>query len=175
MVIEQRFTPSRHGHSAGTARRARPSWGYLSRAVSRYGVVSSELVIYSPDAPERDRRWAEASRTYGAVAAGGALLAWIGFAAAGVSPMVAILAIAAVAVVVGLLLARRTRAVRRGAARVSACGSALLAYGPDHDARRRLDALADAMLGASLAYRSGALDEEGFDRVWRAVYTHARS
>lgn len=173
MVIEQRFTPSPHGHPAGTPRRARPPWGYLSRSVSRYGVVSSELVIYSPDAPERDRRWADASRTYGVAAAGVALLAWIGFAAAGVSPLAAILVIAAGAVVVGVLLARRTRAVRRGAARVSACGSALLGYGPDHDAQRRLDALAEVMQHASEAYRAGELDPLGFERVWRATFAHA--
>ncbi|MGO4681389.1 DUF6611 family protein [Microbacterium sp. 2MCAF23] len=175
MVIEQRFTPSQHGHPAGMARRARPAWGYLSRSVSRYGVVSSELVIYSPDVPERDRRWADASRSYGAVAAGVALLAWIGFAAAGISPLVAILVIAAVGILVGVLLARRTRAVRRGAARVSACGSLLLAYGPDHDAQRRLDALAETMQHASASYRAGELDPEGFEQIWRATYAHAAS
>ena len=173
MVIEQRFTPSEHRHSATTARRPRPPWGYLSRSVSRYGVVSSLLVIYAPDASERDLRWAEVSRVYGAIAAGAALLAWIGFAATGVAPLPALLVIAVVVVVGGVLLARRTRDVRQGAARVAACGSALLAYGADHDDQHRLDALADAMQQASAAYRSGALDEESFARVWRATYAHA--
>ena len=174
MVIEQRSTPSEHGHTVAVARRSRrPNWGYLSRSVSRYGVVSSELVIYSPDASERDRRWAEVSRAYGAAAAGVALLAWIGFAAAGVSPLVAIVAIAVVASLVGLLLAHRTRDVRHGAVRVSACGTVLLGYGADHEAQRRLDALAETMQQASAACRAGELDPTRFEQVWRATYAHA--
>lgn len=175
MVIEQQSTPAERRHPAAAVRRSRPSWGYLSRAVSRYGVVSSLLVIYSPEASSRDRRWAEAGRVYGVVAAGAALVAWIGFAAAGVSPLAAVLVILAVAAAVGALLARRTRGVRRGAARVSACGSALLAYGADHDAQRRLDALADAMQQASTAYRGGTIDAQRFTEIWRATYAHAQA
>jgi|GEM_PF-2498870 len=173
MVIEQWSASSGHLSSATASPRPRPQWGYLSRSVSRYGVVSSELVIYSPDSSARDRRWAEASRVYGAVAAGAALLAWIGFAAAGVSPLAAILVIAALVLAGGLLLARRTRGVRHSAARVSTCGSALLAYGADHDAQRRLDTLAETMQHASSAYRAGELDPERFEQIWRATYAHA--
>lgn len=175
MVIEQQSTPAERRHPARAVRRPRPSWGYLSRAVSRYGVVSSLLVIYAPDASPRDRRWAEASRVYGAVAAGAALLAWVGFAAAEVSPLPALLVITAGVTVVGVLLAGRTRGVRRSAARVSACGSALLAYGADHDAQRRLDALADAMQQASAAYRDGRIDVQRFTEIWRATYAHAQA
>ncbi|MBS1907965.1 MAG: hypothetical protein JST33_15710 [Actinobacteria bacterium] len=173
MVIEQRFTPSGHRHPAPAVRRPRPSWGYLSRSVSRYGVVSCLLVIYPPDASPGDRRWAEVARLYGALAAGAALVAWIGFAAAGVAPLPALPVIAAVGALVGALLARRTRDVRRTAARVSACGSALLAHGPEHDAQRRLDALADTMQQASAAYRAGEIDRERFTEIWRATYAHA--
>jgi len=175
MVMEQRFTPSGHRHPAAVARRPRPHWGHLSRSVSRYGVVSSELVIYSPDAAEQDRRWAELSRVFGTVVAGGALLAWIGFAAAGVSPLIALLAIAAVAIPAGVVLARSTRAVRHGAARVASCTSGLQPDTADREAQRRLDALADAMQQASEDYRSGAMDPERFLQVWRATYVHAQA
>lgn len=173
MVIEQRTTLSRHHFVRPVPRRSRPRWGYLSRSVSRYGVVSSTLVIYPPDAPERERRWAEIARGYGVVAFGGGLLVWIGCASAGIPPLAALVAIAAVAVPAGLTLWSRTRAVRRAAARVSACSSLLRADGDDRDAQRRLDALADTIQGASEAYRHGALDRAGFDRVWRAAYAHA--
>jgi len=175
MVMEQRFTPSEHRHPAAVARRPRPHWGHLSRSVSRYGVVSSELVVYSPDAAERDRRWAELSRVFGTVVAGGALLAWIGFAAAGVPPLIALLAIAAVAIPAGIVLARSTRAVRHEAARVASCTSGLQPDTADREAQRRLDALADAMQQASEEYRSGAMDPERFLQVWRATYVHAQA
>ncbi|WP_336627979.1 MULTISPECIES: DUF6611 family protein [unclassified Microbacterium] len=173
MVIEQRTTPSQHGASPHALHRSRPHWGYLSRSVSRYGVVSSTLVIYSPDAPAPERCRAELSRGYGVFAFGGGLLVWIGCAAAGIAPLAALVAIAAVTVPVGIVLARGTRAVRCTAATVTACCSGLRVDGEDRDAQRRLDALADSIQGASAAYRAGALDREGFERVWRAVYTHA--
>ncbi|MBS1699991.1 MAG: hypothetical protein JST25_16505 [Actinobacteria bacterium] len=175
MVIEQRSTPSRR-HPAPPARRpARPHWGYLSRSVSRYGVVSSVLVIYAPDTPERERRWAEVSRGYGVVALGVGLLVWIGCASAGVPPLAALAVIAAITVPIGVVLARRTRGVRRAAATVTSYCSTLRADGEGRDAQRRLDALADSMQGACAAYRDGALDRAGFDRVWHAAYTHAQA
>ena len=175
MVIEQRTTPSPHGASAPALHRPRPRWGYLSRSVSRYGVVSSTLVIYSPDAPAQERRRAELSRGYGVVGFGGGLLVWIGCAAAGIAPLVALVVIAAVTVPVGIALARSTRAVRRTAVAVTACCSGLRVDGEDRDAQRRLDALADSIQGASAAYRAGELDREEFEHAWRTAYAHAKA
>ncbi|VXB53553.1 conserved hypothetical protein [Microbacterium sp. 8M] len=175
MVIEQRSTPSPRQPVPPAGRRARPHWGYLSRSVSRYGVVSSTLVIYSPDASERDRRRADVARGYGVLAFGGGLLLWIGCAAAGIPPLWALAAIAAAAIPLGAVLARRTRGVRRAAAVVTSCSSGLRVDGEDRDAQRRLDAIADSIQGASAAYRAGALDPQAFDRIWRAAYAHARS
>ena len=178
MVIDQR-TAAPGRVSRPVRRRDRPHWGYLSRSVSRYGVISSVLVVYPPDASEHERRWADVSRSYGAVAGGAALLAWIGFSAAGLSPLAAILLILALVLPVGIVLARRTRGVRRRAVTVVASSSALVVDAADHASRgsgtgqRRLDSLADAMQEASAAYRRGALDEAGFLRVWRTVYVHA--
>ena len=153
--------------------RPRPHWGYLSRTVSRYGVVSSRLVIYSPDATVQARRWAGISRSYGAVAGGAALLAWIGLSAVGVLPLVAILLILALVVPVGIVLAQRTRQVRRRAVTVVASCAVLLGDESERDDQRRLDSLAAALQEASSAYRRGELDERGFSRVWRTVYAHA--
>ncbi|GAB6859482.1 DUF6611 family protein [Microbacterium xylanilyticum] len=175
MVIEQRSVPSPRHPVAPAAHRPRPHWGYLSRSVSRYGVVSSTLVIYAPDSPERERRWAELARGYGVFAFGGGLLLWIGCAAAGVAPLAAMILIAAVLTPVGIAIAGRTRGVRRAAAVVTSCCSGLRVDGEDRDAQRRLDALADSIQGASAAYRAGTLDRDGFERVWRAAYAHARS
>ncbi|WP_439901856.1 DUF6611 family protein [Microbacterium azadirachtae] len=175
MVIEQRSLPSPHHPVPPALRRPRPHWGHLSRSVSRYGVVSSTLVIYAPDSPEIERRWAELARGYGVFAFGGGLLVWIGCAAAGIPPLAALVVIAAVTLPVGIVLARRTRAVRHAAATVSACCSGLRPDDEGRAAQRRLDAIADSLMGASAAYRAGDLDGPAFERIWRAAYAHALS
>ncbi|WP_295014491.1 DUF6611 family protein [uncultured Microbacterium sp.] len=172
MVIDHRprLAPA-PSHAA--IRPAPPRWGYVSRAVSRYGAVSTTLVVYPPDASERDRRRADLSRAYAPVAGAVALFGWIGLSAAGAPPLAAIVAILVVVLSVGAALSRRARPVRRASAVVAACCSAFHEDDEQRAAQRRLDALADAMVVASASFRAGEVDGDEFARTWRAVHAHA--
>ncbi|MDQ4213426.1 DUF6611 family protein [Microbacterium sp. ASV81] len=179
MVIEQR-SAFPEGTPSGSARvraprthRPRLHWGYLSRTVSRYGVVSSLLVIYPPEASERDRRRAEISRCYPPVAGGAGLILWIALTAVGVPPLASALLLGALLVAAGVALARSTRTVRRAAAALWSCSPMRGESSEQGEHRRRLDALADTIQAASLAYRSGAMDPGRFERIWHSAYAHA--
>ncbi|GAA4480214.1 DUF6611 family protein [Microbacterium panaciterrae] len=173
MVIVQRTAAPGRAPSHPVLRRPRPHWGYLSRSVGRYGVVSSVLVIYSPDASEHDRRRADLSRVYPPIAGGTALIAWIGLSAAGLPLLPSALVLAVLVIPLGILLAVRSGPTRHAAATVWSCTPLLGEDDEQASGRRRLDALADTIQAASLAYRRREIDPDRFERIWRSVHLHA--
>lgn len=135
--------------------RLAPRWGYVSRTAGRYGIVSSRLVVYPPDAPEGRRLFADLSHRFTPLAVIGGVLAWAALCGLGATPELAALAVLLVAVPVAIFLAVKAAPVRRRAVAISSCCSALRP---------------DAIQGAGSALLSGIIREDAFDRVWRAVY-----
>lgn len=153
--------------------RLAPRWGYVSRTAGRYGIVSSRLVVYPPDAPEERRLFADLSHRFTPLAVIGGVLAWAALCGLGATPELAALAVLLVAVPVAVVLAVKAAPVRRRTVTVSSCCSALRPDADDLVCSERLEALAATLQGAESALRSGVIREDAFDRVWRAVYAEA--
>ncbi|WP_424937032.1 MULTISPECIES: DUF6611 family protein [Bacteria] len=150
--------------------RLAPRWGYVSRTAGRYGIVSSRLVVYPPDAPEGRRLFADLSHRFTPLAVIGGVLAWAALCGLGATPELAALAVLLVAVPVAIFLAVKAAPVRRRAVAISSCCSALRPDAEDLACSERLEVLAAAIQGAGSALLSGIIREDAFDRVWRAVY-----
>jgi hypothetical protein len=173
MAIDHRLPHTTHLTPQPAVRRHRPRWGYLSRSVSRYGVISTTLVIYSPDTTERERRQAEISRCYAPTAVGAGVVAWVALVSAGLPPLVAAILLVALLVPGGVLLARRARPVRERAAALWSVDSAFRTEDEGGLRRRRLEALGESMQDSATAYMDGMIGFDRFQRVWRATYAHA--
>ena len=155
--------------------RLAPRWGYVSRTAGRYGIVSSRLVVYPPDAPEERRLFADLSHRFTPLAVIGGVLAWAALCGLGATPELAVLAVLLVVVPVAVVLAVKAAPVRRRTVAVSSCCSALRPDAADLACSERLEMLAATIQGASSALRSGVVREDAFDRVWRAVYAEVEA
>lgn len=151
-----------------------PRWGYLSRSVSHYGTVACVLAVYPPDSTTEERGLAEAHRWYTPLSLGGGVVAWVVLCALGFSPLLAAVLLAVALLPAGVVLARRSRGIRRRTVTVSACRSGLSEDTAEERAQQlRLDNLAEALGDAALACRQGIIDRDRFDRVWSAAYAQA--
>lgn len=151
-----------------------PRWGYLSRSVSHYGTVACVLAVYPPDSTTEERGLAEAHRWYTPLSLGGGVVAWVVLCALGFSPLLAAVLLAVALLPAGVVLARRSRGIRRRTATVSACRAGLREDTAEERIQQlRLDNLAEALGDATLACRQGIIDRDRFDRVWAAAYAQA--
>jgi len=145
-------------------------WGHISRSTGRYGSVTTHLVVYPPDSFDRERLWADASRTLTPLGIGGAVIAAIVLLGTGASPELTLLSIAGLFVIGWVVLSSRTIGVRRKSASIWVCTSAI---SPDHDrsrAQTHLEALAETMTEAASARRAGTITADQYTRAWRNVF-----
>lgn len=155
-------------------RKARPiQWGSLQQAVARHGIVTSRLVIYPPDASDRDRLWAHRFHGFPPIALGGGTACWLLLIALGMSPETSAVLLAVLIAPIGISLWRRARPLHARTISLRSSRSGMWAHPDDERREEMLSKLSSVMEGACDDMRRGLITVETFESIWARVYGDA--
>lgn len=156
------------------ARKSRPiAWGSLQQTVARHGIVTSRLIVYPPDASERDRLRAHRFRNFTPIALGAGTVCWLLLIAAGASPEASAVVLLALIAPVGIALWRGSRPLRSRTISLWSNRSGLWPHPDDERREEMLTELSSVMQAACDDMRSGRITGDAFSHIWDRVYQDA--
>ncbi len=145
-------------------------WGHVSHFVSRHGVRTSRLVVYSPVSSDRERFRAWLSGAFAPVGLGAGVVGWLLCVAAGLSPEGAAIGFAIVGTSIGVFLWWRARPLRGRVATAWSSRSVLRPSRDDDEREEMIMELSLLMQQATDDLRHGRIPRSVYERVWMAVY-----